>query len=462
MDSVAAPGVSALYSRGDHVHPSDTARVAKAGDTMSGQLNQIAVSPAISMYSSGAAGGGVLYGGTHSNLPRWGLYLGDGSPETGGDAGSNFGIYAYNDAGAQKASYLTINRASGGITCAGSGGASFYGPVVAGGGGVAGSYYFGSSGTKYLNYDGTNFNLVGGGIVMNTPDCVVVGNVWSRTSATAGMYQFGNSGTKYLQYDGTNFNLTGGSFVINAGAYVSGIVQSQLSATTGFYYFGNTGTKYLSYDGTNFNLAGGSFIAPALVATGNATIGYGGTAGVLAFGNTGTKYLQYDGINFNLVGGALDVAGVIGIANTAGMINVGYSGAACGATWRPSADPAYPHIFYNSGAGQVGNINTTVSATNYTTASDIRLKEDLQAFDAGNIIDGTEVYSFRWKSTGERSYGVSAQQANEIYPQAVSHNEQEDFWGVDYSKYVPVLLQELKALRARVAQLEGAAGTRPA
>src|SRR4029077_21032044 len=28
MDSVAAPGISALYSRGDHVHPTDTSRAA--------------------------------------------------------------------------------------------------------------------------------------------------------------------------------------------------------------------------------------------------------------------------------------------------------------------------------------------------------------------------------------------------------------------------------------------------
>jgi hypothetical protein len=53
---------------------------------------------------------------------------------------------------------------------------------------------------------------------------------------------------------------------------------------------------------------------------------------------------------------------------------------------------------------------------------------------------------------------VIAQQAVEVYPLAVTHSQQDgqedDFWGVDYSKYVPVLLQELKALRARVAQLE--------
>ena len=73
------------------------------------------------------------------------------------------------------------------------------------------------------------------------------------------------------------------------------------------------------------------------------------------------------------------------------------------------------------------------------------------------IFDGAS--SIR-KEAGERSYGIVAQQAVEVYPTAVTHtinpaDKDDEFWGVDYSKYVPVLLQELKALRARVAQLEG-------
>jgi len=99
-------------------------------------------------------------------------------------------------------------------------------------------------------------------------------------------------------------------------------------------------------------------------------------------------------------------------------------------------------------------------STTYSTSSSAELKEDLKTFDAGNIVDNTDVYDFRWKSTGERAYGVIAQQAVEVYPTAVTHtinpaDKDDEFWGVDYSKYVPVLLQELKALRARVAQLEG-------
>jgi hypothetical protein len=109
----------------------------------------------------------------------------------------------------------------------------------------------------------------------------------------------------------------------------------------------------------------------------------------------------------------------------------------------------------------VGSINHNGTTTSFTTSSSADLKEDLKTFDAGNIIDGTNVYDFKWKSSQERAYGILAQQAVEVYPAAVTHDEKNDWYGIDYSKYVPVLLQELKALRARVAQLEAGAAGKP-
>lgn len=44
MDGTGAAGTATTYARGDHVHPADTTRVDKAGDTMSGQLNAPAIS----------------------------------------------------------------------------------------------------------------------------------------------------------------------------------------------------------------------------------------------------------------------------------------------------------------------------------------------------------------------------------------------------------------------------------
>lgn len=98
----------------------------------------------------------------------------------------------------------------------------------------------------------------------------------------------------------------------------------------------------------------------------------------------------------------------------------------------------------------------SVTANNYVTTSDERLKDDLQPVEAGNIVDATEVWDFRWKATDARAYGVMAQHAATAFPYAVAHDEGLDTWGVDYTRYVPILLAEVKALRARVAALEAA------
>jgi hypothetical protein len=111
-------------------------------------------------------------------------------------------------------------------------------------------------------------------------------------------------------------------------------------------------------------------------------------------------------------------------------------------------------VYINRSAGSCGSIGVNTTSTSFNTSSDERLKEDLKSFDAGNIVDDTNVYDFAWKATGARSYGVIAQQANTVYPAAVAYDPEKDWWGIDYSKYVPVILQELKALRARVAELE--------
>ena len=77
-------------------------------------------------------------------------------------------------------------------------------------------------------------------------------------------------------------------------------------------------------------------------------------------------------------------------------------------------------------------------------------------------MDNTNVYDFKWRTTGERAYGILAQQAKDVYPAAVVYDEKSDWFGIDYSKYVPVVINELKALRSRVAQLEAGMASKPA
>lgn len=121
--------------------------------------------------------------------------------------------------------------------------------------------------------------------------------------------------------------------------------------------------------------------------------------------------------------------------------------------------------FKRTGAGSVIQIyqSTTVAGvisvagneTTYGTSSDGRLKEDFLPFRAGNIIDDIMVWNFLWSGTEKRAYGVVAQEVEPVFPDAVAYDDNSDTYMVDYSKFVPLLLQEIKDLRERVAALEG-------
>jgi hypothetical protein len=104
---------------------------------------------------------------------------------------------------------------------------------------------------------------------------------------------------------------------------------------------------------------------------------------------------------------------------------------------------------------QVGSIATTGSATTYNTSSDYRLKENIVDAPAGNI-DGIRVRSFDWKADGtHQTYGMVAQELVDVAPEAVTQGKTEDdMWGVDYSKLVPMMIKEIQDLKAKVKELE--------
>jgi hypothetical protein len=137
-------------------------------------------------------------------------------------------------------------------------------------------------------------------------------------------------------------------------------------------------------------------------------------------------------------------------------------------------------VFYNTN-GQVGNINTNASATNYVASSDENLKEynaDMDPAEAIAIIRADPVLAFTWKATGESAIGWFAQKSYAVAPDlAVPPSEptegeskpafgEEGYepWGIDYGRRTPYLwaaltgaLDQIDQLTARIAALEAAA-----
>lgn len=82
------------------------------GDTMSGDLSIAKASPALILAKTGTGQQNYILGYTGATA-RWQLDLGDAAPEGGGNTGSDFAIYSFNDAGAYSGSVLNFSRASG-------------------------------------------------------------------------------------------------------------------------------------------------------------------------------------------------------------------------------------------------------------------------------------------------------------------------------------------------------------
>jgi Chaperone of endosialidase len=317
--------------------------MSSTGATMTGTLQINNATPAIVLNSTTVQPKGLY--GYLNGVPRWQVALGDGSAETGGNAGSNFSIYRYDDGGAFFGAALSIIRSSG----------------------------------KLL---------------------------------TSGDISTGPSST-----------------ITSASGYL--VIQPASSA---LFLRAGTNNVYLNDTTTG----------PVSIAEGGGSVAIGKTGGGAVTVLPTTNHVA--AVNF----------GPGPLATQPAALNISYhAGAGYGIVTRPQVDGGFSMIFNNAAGSGVGSISNTSTTTGYNTSSDARLKKDLQPFDAGPILDATNVYDFEWISApGERAHGVIAQEALEVFPEAVTHDDWSDTYGVDYSKFVPLLLQEIKALRARVAALE--------
>jgi len=165
--------------------------VAKAGDTMTGNLEMTKNSPQVILNKS--AGGQVAqFVGTLNGLTRWTVVAGDDTAETGFNVGGDFVIRRWNDVGAYLSAALNINRATGNVTV--SSATASTSPTtgaltVAGGLGVAGVIW-----STNIQMDGA-VNFRSGGLqknsVYNNGSALIIS---TNIAATTGVYLPDNTG----------------------------------------------------------------------------------------------------------------------------------------------------------------------------------------------------------------------------------------------------------------------------
>jgi hypothetical protein len=211
----------------------------------------------------------------------------------------------------------------------------------------------------------------------------------------------------------------------------------------------SAGRSYVSIVGRSAGQSELWFADEALENVGR--VRYDHTADAMSFWTNGNERARIDSSGNLLVG----TTTIPFLGETNGVI---LRPGADRSVWSRNTTGSASHIGFYNPNGLVGQISTSASTTTYSTSSDYRLKENIvDAPSASDSIDAIQIRSFDWKADGShQKYGVIAQELESIAPEAVSKGETEDdMWGVDYSKLVPMLIKEVQSLRARVAQLEG-------
>jgi hypothetical protein len=224
-------------------------KVAKAGDTMTGDLVVADATPSIVLNKTASGGSDTVIGKT-AGLPRWIMYLGDQAAETGGNVGSDFVIARYSDAGTLDVpAPFSIKRNTGQtfINCTVASTSPSTGSLTVNGGlGVAGDAYVGS-GLIAANITAKSGNLfiqalAGGNAQLSFLD---------ETSTTKGSMLWSRAENFIkLQIPSGNFWVFGPGGVFQSNGYLSKSGVSGSYGTSAFN-FNWTGSMQVWVDATN-------------------------------------------------------------------------------------------------------------------------------------------------------------------------------------------------------------------
>jgi len=214
----------------------------------------------------------------------------------------------------------------------------------------------------------------------------------------------------------------------------------------------------------------------------NDSSGYTGSQGVIGYtgsqGWTGSQgYTGSQGvIGFTGSRGFTGSQGVIGFTGSQGIIGytgsraftgsqgvIGYTGsqgiAGPGDTINATNDTTtnssfYPVFVAAAGSDQTATVSTTklyfnpstgqLNATEFNSLSDAAFKDNLEAdINSLQIIERLTPYAFRWTDSGQLSYGLIAQELEEIMPELV----REDDRGVKSISYIPLIALLIDAIK---------------
>ena len=101
-----------------------------------------------------------------------------------------------------------------------------------------------------------------------------------------------------------------------------------------------------------------------------------------------------------------------------------------------------------------GTFGGIVYAAGFVTLSDERRKREIQLFDSSRLASLDQLHAWTYNlGSGAKEIGLIAQEIQPLFPEVVHSNQEGDLM-VNYQEMIPVLLEAIKDLRARVRYLE--------
>lgn len=104
-------------------------------------------------------------------------------------------------------------------------------------------------------------------------------------------------------------------------------------------------------------------------------------------------------------------------------------------------------LYYNPATG-------TLNSTSFNSLSDANLKTNVEPINnSSSIVSQLQGVSFNWVDSGDKAYGLIAQEVEQVIPEVVSTNEF-DVKSVNYSAIIAFLIESNKELQKRIEALE--------
>jgi hypothetical protein len=366
--------------------------------------------------------------------------------ESGSNAGANFFIRRYSDAGALIDTPLTITRSTGLITLATALSAT--------------SALFKTATNENVNI----FTLGGGDMRISAINDAASANVQLSIQGSPLLFRIGG-GTEAMRItsDGNigvgtatpKLNTNSGTFLTvqgtNANAWLELATTSTSDGIGGAISFNNT------------NIAGSDKRNAAIAGTRDGA----NNSGMLQFvtWNAGSAAER-----MRITSGGNVLIGTTSSSNYPLEVEANASGnhmflkrsAAYTEFYMGGTTAVATQLFIRSGGS--GGVRLDAGATSWVSASDERLKNI-----SSNIENATEklntlrAVNYTWKSDKENSnnLGLIAQDVIKVFPELVSESSQDGMYGVKYTELIPVLVKAIQELKAEIDLLKGIAPIEP-